>query len=77
MELVQGTRSEGPACLEGMLQVPLLMLYLSSPLFSFSGFPFLFLVVFTFSGCLLIVIFCDVENGFADCNFLRCRERFC
>ena len=57
MELGQGTRSEGAACLEGMFQVPLLMLYLSSPFFSFSGFPFLFLVVFALSGCLLIVIF--------------------
>ena len=33
------------------------MLYLSSPLFSFSRFPFLFLVVFSLNGCLLIVIF--------------------
>ena len=57
MELGQGTRSEGATCLEGMLQVPLLMLYLSSPFFSFSDFPFLFLMVFAFSGCLLIVIF--------------------
>ena len=66
MELSQGTHLEGAACLKGMLQVPLLMLYLSSPLFSFFGFPFLFLAVFTLSGCLLIVIFCDVDNGFAD-----------
>ena len=57
MELGKGTHSEGAACLEGMLQVPLLMLYLSSPLFSFFGFPFLFLVVFSLSGCLLIIIF--------------------
>ena len=57
MELGQGTRSEGAACLEELLQVFLLMLYLSSLLFSFSGFPVLFLVVFALSGCLLIVIF--------------------
>ena len=57
MELGQGTRLEGATCLEGMLQVLLLMLYLSSPHFSFFGFPFLFLVDFTLSGCLLIVIF--------------------
>ena len=57
MELGQGTRLEGAACLEGMLRVPILMLCLSSPLFSFFGFPFLFLVVFALSGCLLIVIF--------------------
>ena len=57
MELGQGTRSEGAACLEGMLQVPLLMLCLSSPLFSFFGFPFLFLVVFSLSGYLVIVVF--------------------
>ena len=24
-----------------------------------------------------VVIFRDVDNGFSDCNFLRCRERFC
>ena len=47
------------------------------PSFLFSDFPFLFLVVFALSGCLLIVIFRDVENDFADCNFLRCIERFC
>ena len=43
MELGQGTRSEGAACLEGMLQVPLLMLYLSSlfSLFPTSLFSFL------------------------------------
>ena len=57
MEFGQGTHSEGAACLEGMLQVLLLMLYLSSPLFSFSVFPFLFLMVFSLSGCLLIAIF--------------------
>ena len=57
MELGKGTHSEGAACLEGMLQVPLLMLYFSSPLFSFFGFPFLFLVVFSLSGYLLIIIF--------------------
>ena len=57
MELGQGTHSEGATCLEGMLQVSLLMLYLSFPLFSFFGFPFLFLMVFALSGCLLIVIF--------------------
>ena len=57
MELGQGTHSEGVACLEGMLQVSLLMLYLSSHFLSFFGFPFLFLVVFALSGCLLIVIF--------------------
>ena len=56
MELGQGTRSEGAAFLEGMLQVPLLMLCLSS-LFFFFGIPFFFLVVFALSGCLLIVIF--------------------
>ena len=59
-----GSTFEGAACLEGMLQVPLFMLCLSSPFFFFR-------LPFSLSGGFFL------EWLFADCNFLKCRERFC
>ena len=72
-----GNTFGGGGVFRGNVSSPASYVILLFPSFLFSGFPFLFLVVFALSGYLLIVIFRDVENGFADCNFLRCRERFC